>query len=288
MEIVNLKTHSPINFESFVFPGGEINVKIMDSPLYPEILLKQRIKSSDDLMELLIATDALRRMGVKKLLLNIPYVPYARQDREMAKGEALSIKVFCNLINQQKYDSVHIFDPHSSVTPALLENCVVKTNEDFVRQAIDSNYTSFLKNGGNYNDYRYVLISPDAGAEKKVWEIARSIGYKEDIIVGTKHRDLNTGHITHTTINTNEIPAGTTCFILDDICDGGRTFIELGNLLKQKGASKVYLVVSHGIFSAGFQSLGEILDGIYVTDSYRNIETLEYKGLCQVEQYKIY
>ena len=108
----------------FNFSGGEVQVTVkkMTSDV---VYITANLRSSDDVMALLMATDALRRQGATRIHLTMPYVPYARQDRVMNPGEALGIKVFCDLINAQNYSSVNILDPHSDVTPALLNNVLV-------------------------------------------------------------------------------------------------------------------------------------------------------------------
>lgn len=290
MKIINLKTHQPIKTKTWKFPGGELGFKIEDQVIYQEVRIIQRIASSDDLMELILATDALRRFGVKTIKLTLPYVPYARQDRVMTSGESLSIKVIADILNAQKYDVVNILDPHSDITPALIDNCVVETNHELVRWAIEGHYLNHLQDTGICS--KYFIVSPDAGALKKIYGAAKYINYQNDVIIGAKHRDVSTGKITHTYIDytakfmlrNGQEPA---CFIVDDICDGGRTFIELAKVLKQAGAGEVYLIVTHGIFSAGFKELEQNLDGIFVTNSFRDVAEDEHSEKF-LHQYKIY
>lgn len=291
MKIINLKTHNQVSFKSWKFPGGEWGVRILDPIIYHEVNIIQRINSSDNFFELAIAVDALRRVGVKKINLTLPYVPYARQDRVMTVGESLSIKVFADLLNSLNFDSVNILDPHSSVTPALINNVVVNNNHELVDWSIktwlNTNLTSSKGQTKNF-----MLVAPDAGASKKIEEVAKYIGYERLIITGKKNRELSTGKITHTSIDMENLSWEPACFIVDDICDGGRTFIELAKVLRQKGASEVYLIVTHGIFSAGFEELGQHLDGIYTTNSFRDINPNEWiknhKPIAHVHEYIIY
>ena len=81
-----------------------------------------------------------------------------------------------------------------------------------------------------------------------------------------KERDLKTGQLTNFKVF-NEDLQNKTCFIIDDICDGGGTFVGTAEALKKIGAQKIILVVSHGIFSKGFDL--ENIDEIYTTDSYK-------------------
>ena len=123
------------------------------------------------------------------------------------------------------------------------------------------------------------MVSPDAGALKKVFRIAEFIGYTNDVVIASKHRNLETGKIDFTTVPLDGTNATDDFFIFDDICDGGRTFIEIAKVIKshawpenQQFQGKIYLVVSHGIFSAGFDLLAEYFDGIYCTNSVKDIQ----------------
>lgn len=88
-----------IAFEAFVFNGGEPHIKIKKETIADAVTITHRINSFNDLGLMLIATDALRRMGVQQISVCIPYFPAARQDRVMVTGEPLSVKVYADIIN---------------------------------------------------------------------------------------------------------------------------------------------------------------------------------------------
>ena len=117
-----------IEFTSFVFNGGEPHIKIEEELIGQQVTITHRLNSFNDVGLLLVATDALKRMGVQLIDLLIPYFPAARQDRVMVAGESLSVKVYVDIINAQNYNKVMVFDPHSEVTPALLNNCLLYTS----------------------------------------------------------------------------------------------------------------------------------------------------------------
>jgi ribose-phosphate pyrophosphokinase len=249
-----------IAYESFVFNGGEPHVKIQEKVPGP-IMITHRINSFNDLGLVLIATDALKRMGVKKISLFIPYFPGARQDRVMVAGEALSVKVYTDLINAQKYAEVLIFDPHSEVTPALLDNVKVIVNHEFVASCLDS-----IKE-------HIVLIAPDGGALKKIYKVAAYLGGIE-VVECSKRRNVKTGELSGFTVYTDSLK-GKHAVIIDDICDGGGTFLGLAKALKEKEAEKLSLLVSHGLFSKGFEALSNWFDTICTTNSVKDFEALE-------------
>ena len=245
-----------MNIERFNFPGGEVQVRVTNTPLSPIHRITHHIRNSDDIMALLLLTDAMRRDNATNIALTLPYVPYARQDRVMQGGEALGIKVFCDLINAQNYRSVTIWDPHSDVTPALLNNCQVIGQEVIV-----SNNKSSLGSDS-------ILVCPDAGARKKIFKVAEYGGF-EDIVFADKVRDVRTGKITGTSISS--WPAvwdqDRDHLIVDDICDGGYTFLELAKTLRARGVrGKIKLYVTHGIFSKGLSPFMGVIDEIYTVN----------------------
>ncbi|MGY0040935.1 ribose-phosphate pyrophosphokinase-like domain-containing protein [Pedobacter sp. NJ-S-72] len=141
-----------IESKSFLFSGGEVHIKLQGHA--EEVMISARLNDSNEVMKLLLATDALRRNGSKNISVFIPYLPYARQDRVMVGGEPLSIKVMCNLINSCGFDKVYIFDVHSEVSLALLDNCELISNSSLAKQVL-------------HERTDYLLVSPDAGALKK-------------------------------------------------------------------------------------------------------------------------
>jgi ribose-phosphate pyrophosphokinase len=205
-------------------------------------------------------------MGVKEINLFIPYFPAARQDRVMVQGEPLSVKVYADMINAMTLASVTIFDPHSEVTPALLNNCVTISNHEFIKKVI-------AKIG---NDVK--LISPDGGALKKIYKVSEFLGGAE-VVECSKSRDVKTGKLSGFKVYSEDL-AGADCLIVDDICDGGGTFIGLAEALKAKNAGKLYLAISHGIFSKGFEVFDQYFEQIFTTDS---IKEIDHAGVTQIK-----
>lgn len=250
-----------LEYQKFSFPSGcEPHIKIVEKNWMVgnnEVIITTRIKSSEDLMILLLATDALKRLGFTYIKLFIPYLPFARQDRVMVGGEPLSIKVLANIINSQEYTKVAIYDVHSEVSLALINNCDPVSNHNFVKQILSKKED-------------YYIVSPDAGAYKKIFKAAQFVGYTDTIVLCNKIRDVKTGQILNMTCDVNDLQ-GKDVYIIDDICDGGGTFIGLADKLKENNAGKVNLIVSHGIFSKGVEALHNI-DHIYTTNSFSNLE----------------
>lgn len=240
----------------FNFSAGECYVQLPSSYLPSIVNLYAKLNCSDDIMSLLLIVDAIRRHNSKSQInLTIPYFPYARQDRVCNLGESLSVKVMADLINSLNCQSVTICDPHSDVTPALINNCTIKSLEEIV---INSALFNFIES------HNLCLVSPDAGAEKKILKLNKSLaaaGINTELICATKVRNVSNGEIT--SVKFFGYVADKKLIILDDICDGGKTFVELAKKLLQGGAKEVYLYVTHGIFSKGFEELKKYFKHIY-------------------------
>ncbi|QSW87090.1 ribose-phosphate pyrophosphokinase [Flavobacterium endoglycinae] len=259
-----------IKSQSFTFSGGEPHIKIVpDFDTNRKVTITHRLNSFNDLGLLCITVDALRRMDVKIIDLFIPYFPAARQDRVMIPGEPLSVKVYADIINAMQLNKVFVFDAHSEVTPALLNNCTVIPNYTFIKEVLN-------RIGENVK-----LISPDGGALKKIYKVSEFLGGVE-VVECSKSRDVKTGKLSGFKVYNDDLE-GTDCLIVDDICDGGGTFVGLAEELKKKNAGNLYLAVSHGIFNKGFEVLN-CFDGIFTTNSFKDFEgeSVQVIGLDQL------
>ena len=118
---------------------------------------------------------------------------------------------------------------------------------------------------------RFILIAPDGGSLKKIYKLAEQLGYKGDVITCSKDRDVD-GKLTKTIVPVSII-VNKDYVIIDDIADGAGTFINIAKVLRPRlhESNKIYLVVTHGIFSKGFEELNKYFDGIYCTNSYKDI-----------------
>jgi len=268
MKKLNLITPatSDIAYTRLLFPDKQPHIKInMQSVAHidrgEKIKLITRIASADDLLLALFCKNVLDYLEFEKVELVVSYLLAARMDRVMLSGEPFSLKTIAGMINQAGFSKVLIFDPHSEVSTALIDRSYAIPNHQFVRDALTLYQQTYSKTD-------YWLVSPDAGALKKIHQLAHFLGSTQ-VIECMKERDLKTGALSHFNTTANNL-GGKTCFIIDDICDGGGTFAGTAGMLKEKGAVEVNLVVSHGIFSKGVQI--ENVASIYSTNSYREVE----------------
>jgi ribose-phosphate pyrophosphokinase len=280
LNLVNPDDVLSCKYEISRFPDGQQTIRILEynytkySSLRDQktpIIIKSRLNTFQDLELIICANQALKEIGVKSVKLYIPYCIGGRSDRKFQEGGINYIKtVIAPIINSQNFDSVMIMDAHSDVLEACINNFVKLTNFNLGVMCLKE-----LGDGKRDIKDKICLVSPDAGAYKKIFDFASWFGIKE-IITASKVRDLDSGKILRTVVPSLEKYNDDMKYVIqDDICDGGRTFIELAKSIKeQKPNAKIYLVVTHGIFSAGFGELGEYFDGIYTTNSIKDISNV--------------
>lgn len=187
--------------------------------------------------------------------LELLYLPYGRQDKEVSNNTTFALTTFSNLLNSLNFKHIYINDPHSKKALELIYN-----SEDF--------YPTRLVNKVYHNNNIDLVCYPDKGALHKYMEI-----YSFPFVYGEKTRDQETGNIINYKLCGDVKDSNV--LIIDDICDGGATFITLAESLYKNGAKNVNLFVTHGIFSKGvvplfkaninniYTSKGKILNSKY-------------------------
>lgn len=207
-----------------------------------------------DLIRIGLVKDALDRLGVKDVKLTLGYFPQARADIVFQKGQPLPSKVFADILNNFGFSKVYIYDPHSDVTSALIDNVEVITQTDLLRNKV----TEISRKLPNFK-----LCAPDLGATKKIFDSVMMLGH-EDYSQAVKIRDVRTGNIVKCDLTVDGVEGN--ILIVDDICDYGGSFCFLAKKLKEKGASKIGLFVTHAILKDGLGKLEEDIDYLFVSN----------------------
>lgn len=257
---------SDIKFVPSKFPDGQQSIKLVQLIDSDWVKIYSRFSNFQDLELIICATAALRNLGVDNIILYIPYFLGGRSDRRFEEGSINYLKdVVAPIINLQNYRSVITLDPHSDVLEALINNFDKIDNSSLVKSAL-----SIINKADS--DKLQNLISPDAGALKKIYPLANRFNLTS-VITASKVRDLVSSKILHTDVPLASISKDPQLFIIiDDICDGGRTFIEVAKAIRisrpgNQFNDKIVLIVTHGIFSNGFGDLAQWVDQVYCTNS---------------------
>lgn len=241
-------------FSTMRFPAGEAHVKTTDdhddaAPGDLTEIATLRGASGDDLLMLGMWADAVRQRGSRSVAL-VPYLPGARQDRGMPFGA----KVYADVINGFGIDQVIAFDPHSPVIVDLVDRLTVVGSAEVVRDAVVAMHP----------DHRYTgVIAPDRGAVARATAVAEASDLP--LYRAEKHRNPDTGKLDGFTCE--PLPDTGRFLVVDDICDGGGTFMGLAGATGLP-RERLGLWISHGVFSGRAQQLAEHFGEIVTTDSY--------------------
>ena len=252
------------DYKLFKFPDNSIKFILKDKVLNYEpesICIRYTLRNSDDIIALGLIKQTLDNIYTRiDISLHLSYLMYQQDDRLFDTDESFGLKFICNYINNLNFSFIHLFHPHSDVSSALLNYCEVKTNKMFIEDSIEELF-------GENKDAIWVI--PDSGAFKTQFKYIQELGYP-NFITCMKSRDHTTEQIT-TVVNIDDLK-GKDCFICDDICLGGQTFINIATELRNKNCGKLYLIVSHGIFNKGIDNILLHFDKIYTTDSICTLE----------------
>lgn len=255
-------------FEPMFFPAGEAHVKVVNDNAGKGPLTEvARVYGADgnDLMLLGMWADACHRRAdarhaadpssaPNRIVLVMPYLPGARADHN--DFVPFGAGVYAEFINSLSVDEVLCFDPHSPVLPGLVGATVIDSTR-LVRQHII----------GKRRDDRVQrydgIIAPDKGAVARATAVAGACHLP--LYRAEKHRDSNTGRLSGFTCE--PLPATGRFLVVDDICDGGGTFLGLADATGLP-AERLGLYVSHGVFSGNASQLNDRYGEVWTTDSF--------------------
>lgn len=228
------------------FPAGEVHIKGGD--VYDEVAVITE-PTSDDIIAVRLWADIRSRLGFSKRLV-LPYLPHARQD----KGLPLSAAVVAEILNAGQFDVIACLDPHSEVMPALL----TPRNLIIVRQYEIPDLRRYFGSLAG-------VIAPDAGAQARAFKVGQVLGVPT--YQGLKRRNQATGELSG--FHCEPLPTGMPgrFLVVDDICDGGGTFVGLAEEINLP-ADRLALFVTHGVFSQGYERLGQKFSDVYTTNSF--------------------
>jgi ribose-phosphate pyrophosphokinase len=264
-----------IRYTKDEYPDSHSHLKINQPALsvmsyIDKVEIRTRLSSMNDVFILLQAVDSLRSVRPRIAIdLIISYLICGRYDRPMHNGDSFDLKIIADLINSQGFDRVTVLEPHSLMTTNLLRAATVHPLDDILREKLQK--FRYPQHGTDiYSDV--CLVAPDIGAIKRVEAFAKTLEKPIPIVTCNKDRDVLTGEIKGVIVmNPDQIKNNV--FIYDDLCDGGRTFIEVARALRKQHLGTVplhiTLVVTHGLFSKGYDCILEEIDHIITTNSYK-------------------
>ena len=247
------------------FADGEIYIEINENIRGNSIFIIQSISSpaNDNLMELLLCIDALKRSSAKNITAVIPYFGYARQDRKVVPRTSISAKLVSNLITKAGADRVVTLDLHSGQIQGFFDIPVdnLFCTPIFVRHV-----------NKNINKKNIICVAPDVGGTER----ARALGKLLDVglaIVDKRRPSPGKSQVMNVVGNVKN----KTCVIVDDIIDTGGTIVNAAEALKNRGAKEVYVYITHGVLSGDAVKKVEksVIKKLVITDSIDNNEKVK-------------
>ena len=242
------------------FADGEIYIEINENIRGNSIFIVQSISSpaNDNLMELLLCIDALKRSSAKNITAVIPYFGYARQDRKVVPRTSISAKLVSNLITKAGADRVVTVDLHAGQIQGFLD---IPVDNLFSTPIFARHAKKRIKSK------KIICVAPDVGGTER----ARALGKLLNVglaIVDKRRPKPGQSQV----MNVIGDVKNQTCVIVDDIIDSGGTIVNAAKALKQRGAKEVYVYITHGVLSgdAVKKIKNSVIKNLVITDTIDN------------------
>merc|ERR1711965_469078 len=260
------------------FSDGEIYIEINENIRGNSVFVIQSTSNpaNDNLMELLLCIDALRRSSAKNITAVIPYYGYARQDRKVVPRTSISAKLVSNLITKAGADRVVTVDLHAGQIQGFFD---IPVDNLFATPIFARHAKKKIKSK------KIVCVAPDVGGTER----ARALGKLLNVglaIVDKRRPKPGQSKVMNVIGDVQD----RTCIIVDDIIDSGGTIVNAAKALKERGAKEVYVYITHGVLSgdAVKKIKSSVIKNLVITDtisngekkkSVKNIEVLPISGL---------
>lgn len=244
------------------YPDGEKHLVLDEIDRKHPVIVKCNITNGNDLFILMQLGDILNRQGVEIAQLIIGYLMSARVDRVFDFNRPFSLKIVADVVNSLNAQQVIIFDVHSRTAMRLIKNAIspLCSMVEFMRY--------FKEVGG------VVVVMPDSGAAIRYQQMPTQVNR----LICKKHRNPETGMIESVDFDGDVNPTdykGKNLFVLDDLCDGGGTFIAIAPTLRKLEPNSLNLIVTHAIQQSGIERVAQVYDKVHISDSYRNWREVE-------------
>jgi ribose-phosphate pyrophosphokinase len=240
------------------FADEEIFVEINENVRGEDVFVVQSTSypANDNLMELLICIDALRRASAKRITAVVPYFGYARQDRKPGPRTPISAKLVANLITTAGANRVLSVDLHAGQIQGFFD---IPTDNLFAAPVIAADIQARLSNKN------LMIVSPDVGGVVRARGLAKRLDNAPLAIVDKRRERAGESEV----MNIIGDVEGRTCILVDDIVDSAGTLCNAGAALKQQGAEEVFAYCTHGVLSgaAAARVAASELRELVVTDS---------------------
>ena len=247
------------------FADEEIFVEINENVRGEDVFVLQSTSypANDNLMELLICIDALRRASAKRITAVLPYFGYARQDRKSGSRTPISAKLVANLITEAGANRVLSVDLHAGQIQGFFD---IPTDNLFAAPVMSADIVA------RYAGKNLMVVSPDVGGVVRARALAKRLDNAPLAIVDKRRERAGESEV----MNIIGDVEGRFCILIDDIVDSGGTLCNAAAALKQAGADGVVAYITHGVLSGGAVARveGSVLEELVITDSIGNHDVI--------------
>lgn len=258
MKTINLarQDYNEIGYRIHYFPDGQLQLEITDClcNFKDELKVVSRLCHGNDLFILLQLDDILKRNGIKYKLI-IPYLTAGRCDRLFNYGQAITVDIITNILKGLYCSKIEILEPHSG--RSIDEKCNIFGVTNYMLKEVNIKFPCNI-------------ALPDRGALDRTLDLIRN--WKDrGIIVCSKVRDSKTNKLSGFKVeNTMNYVEGRPIYLVDDLCDGGGTFLGLAEKLRELNPESLNLMVTHAIQPEGLAKVSKAYDKVYITNSFND------------------
>lgn len=243
-----------------IFTDGERRVRFTKDVLDKTVIVVKShgIPTDSSILENLFLLDGLKRSGATKLIGVISYLGYMRADHMFRTGESVPLEIVIKSLETNHLDEIILIDPHSIKIPELFKIPVTTLSAIPI-------FAEKIKEIIGVVRRDYTIVSPDMGGIRRLDLLSDELGGANKVIIN-KDRDLETGAIS---VGISEGKVKGICFIVDDIISSGKTITDSVDVLLKNGASEVYVMATHPVFSPGADNLlsNSKAKKVFVTDT---------------------
>ncbi|MFK3889455.1 ribose-phosphate pyrophosphokinase [Sphingomonas sp. NPDC079357] len=251
------------------FADEEIFVEIMENVRGEDVFVVQSTSYpvNDNLMELLIMIDALKRASAKRITAVLPYFGYARQDRKPGPRTPISAKLVANLVTTAGADRVLSVDLHAGQIQGFFD---IPTDNLFAAPVMSQDIRA------RFGEKNLMVVSPDVGGVVRARALSKRLDNAPLAIVDKRRERAGESEV----MNIIGDVEGRFCILIDDIVDSAGTLCNAAAALKEAGAEDVVAYVTHGVLSGGAVARveGSALHELVITDSIGNHDTIKDVG----------
>lgn len=255
MELIDLTKQSD-RYKIITFPDGEVHLELAELNRKESVNIRCRITSSNDLFILMQLSDILKRQCVEVECFDILYLMGMRCDRLFDVNRPFTLRIVADVINSFGANKVWLYEPHSERSVSMIKNSHINDVTEAISYKLATEKNELL------------FVAPDKGALSRYDSFTFSVVCK-------KVREESNGKLLDFNVEEKFPVNGRDLLMLDDLCDGGGTFVGLAPKIRELNPKSLSLLVTHAIQKQGIERVSQVYDNVYITNTYKEWGEIE-------------